>query len=1664
MKKRINMIFVAGLFLLVLMMLMGAASAESGTCGEHVTWTLDSAGTLTISGTGNMTDYGYNNAAPWGKNIRTVIINEGVTSVGDYAFYSCGSLSTVTLPEGIVKIGRDAFFLCSSLGNIVIPHSVETIEYGAFDATNIRSLNIPENVTSIVLNNGDDTPLYEIIVSPDNPNYCSADGVLYTKDMRTLLRYPRAKEGDFTVPDTVVTIAEKAFYACRGLTRLVISDSVKTIKSSCFSSCYNLTEIVIPTELENLTCYFTFSYCSSLSSIILPDCVTEIGNHTFWNCTNLLCVTIPDSVTNIDSSAFENCPSGLILNVTEGSYAETYAQSHNMEYSAQRIYDYTISDGAATITGYSGNKKNVHIPELLGGCPVVAIGGSAFSGDESIRNIVIPETVTEIGDNAFNGCVNLESIKIPRPVQSIGNGAFSGCSNLTIIGKKDSYAQAYAVDKAIPFTPYTVIVKSGTCGTDCEYELDDDGMMRIWGTGETTGTKDTSFYSGQIIKVVIEEGIIGISDGAFANYSESVQEVIIPNSVLSIGTGAFIGCKNLTEIWIPDAVNSIGTSVFYYKYPVTIYASFESNGAKALSKAGCSFRIYGTQYDLQYIFAESEVTGIELVSCDKDLISFAIPDYVTNIRNYAFANCDSLNSITIPGNDGILDERIRFDYCSVLNNLTILEGVTNIGNSMFSNCASLTSITIPNSLTCIGSTVFSGCSSLTSITIPDGLTNIATGAFSNCPAILYASLDSDGARALSEKNYTFRVPGTHCDVKYTTYHTSSGLVEYVELRDYDRDRTSLVIPDFITNIEDNLYSEMENLNEIHCVSCTSYAYRALYSRSALKGKLVLDNPHIMVMVGEIPATCSQAGQTEGERCSLCGRVNYGCETIPKLAHTIVVDAEVPATYTEPGLTEGSHCAICGEIIVAQQRISPIWDIETNGNTVSLIKYNSSESNLTVPQTIDGKTVTEIKDNAFAESNCPSRVYIPKTVTLIGDAAFARNTTIYCYRYSEADFWADDVGYPKVYVDNSTSGDFYIIQMQTGFRLECGNSRQLDASVWPITGNEQLVWSSSNPDAVSVENGIVSAQKPGSTRVTLQVGGVTAGIDIVAYAYPSSFNISLTDTYVVSGEPITLEIVDVLPEGAEIEITWTTSNSRVVEVDQSGTITPRRIGSATIYATSQNEIVRECAVIVCYPVTAISFETNQYSVETQKTVQVIANAQTDNEVYQNRLVVFSSSDETVATVDQNGIVTGYHMGSAVITATAVNDATIQAAATVTVNCPGHYSEIYAPAITPGCETDGCTAGLYCPKCGLIIQEPERITAYGHVFTLVDEAPADVGRAGYQLYECSHCGERNYETLAALPEGYRVIGKTWKVYMAYRPAGTGDPFDQSQWPSGYSDISLVFSDNGRCTYKIVNTRGNLVSGTSDWSLDNKTLRIPSMNTNIGSSSSSETGIVHMSGTIQMMLYTNSKTYVVYLSPDGVRPTTDYSPYIGTWTADHIIRPTTGLRVSSEYWPSINSTIIIINEDNTLSINGNEGNWECSGTDGTFYVDEEPNIIQFNDLGQMVFWLGDGDYLILTRNGTGKLLSRKMVLPSRLMTVEEEAFERTNAQEVIINSNCTTIGSKAFANSKALRFVMIASSVRSIADDAFESCSVTICSDEGSYAWQWALSHGVDVIKTE
>ena len=535
-----------------------AASDDSGSCGHNVTYVFDSStGTLTISGSGDMHSYSFTIDAPWytyRSYVKKVVIEDGVTSIGDWAFCDCYLLVSVTVPDSVTSIGDYAFRGCSSLVSVTVPDSVTSIGSGAFrncnrlgeiviegnvtsigqytfdGCTSLVSVTIPDSVTSIGYGAFDGcSSLTSIVVAEGNTAYCSVDGVLFSKDMKTLLQYPAGRSDDsYIILDSVTSIGRRAFDGCTSLVSVTIPNSVTSIGPSAFSRCISLASVTIPDSVTFIDSY-AFYGCIAFVSIILPDSVTSIGDYAFSVCTSLASVTIPDSVISIGDCAFRDCT---------------------------RLEEIVIGNSVTSIGDYAFCKCKSLISIILPDS-VTSIGQFAFYGCTSLASVTIPDSVISIGSWAFDECTSLVSVVIGNSVTSLDRDAFSGCTGLREITIPIS-VNAVGSNSYPAFRGCTNIEKvTFTPGTGKGYDYGDASSYYNNYYGYTPW-----YYSRAVLKeVAIEDGVTSIGSYAFYECT-GLRELTIPDSVTSIGDWAFSGCSSLASVTIPDSVTSIGSYAF----------------------------------------------------------------------------------------------------------------------------------------------------------------------------------------------------------------------------------------------------------------------------------------------------------------------------------------------------------------------------------------------------------------------------------------------------------------------------------------------------------------------------------------------------------------------------------------------------------------------------------------------------------------------------------------------------------------------------------------------------------------------------------------------------------------------------------------------------------------------------------------------------------------------------------------------------------------------------------------------------------------------------------------------------------------------------------------------------------------------------------------------
>ena len=458
---------------------VGYASGSAGQCQ----WTLSDSGVLTISGDGAMPDYTSSGSLPWGRSIKSVVIQDGVTNIGAYAFYNCPDLKTVTIAPSVASSGYYAFSYCKALNRVNIS---DLAAWCRIDFTNAES-NPVYLAHNLYLNGA----LVTDLVIPDGVTELRLRAFVGCTCLTSV-----------TIPESVTSIGDRAFYGCTGLTEVVIPDSVTIIDQYAFAECTGLTAATIPESVTVIdqtafnrltmslviTCFtgsaaesfaktygyqaivipfrtakqddgtvaitkfaggeadvvipstilgrsvsalgkWAFANNTEVESVTIPDSITEIAKGAFYNCTELTTVTMGDNVTSIGANAFEKC---------------LYLQNIDLGDQLQTIGDEAFYD--------CRRLQTLQLPQT-----VTAIGDEAFTNCKSLTGLNIPRGVQKLGEEestgygVFENCVNLSEVQIPLTVTYMKPNTFAGCGDVTVASGLNTYAQRYAADKQLRF-------------------------------------------------------------------------------------------------------------------------------------------------------------------------------------------------------------------------------------------------------------------------------------------------------------------------------------------------------------------------------------------------------------------------------------------------------------------------------------------------------------------------------------------------------------------------------------------------------------------------------------------------------------------------------------------------------------------------------------------------------------------------------------------------------------------------------------------------------------------------------------------------------------------------------------------------------------------------------------------------------------------------------------------------------------------------------------------------------------------------------------------------------------------------------------------------------------------------------------------------------------
>ena len=725
--------------LLALVLALGLAATVSAAPDASVTWTLTD-GLLTISGAGPMADYA-EGQAPWlDDEVYSLIIEDGITSIGSNAFRGMELLIDVVISRTVTTIDATAFNDCPALDDVIFRGDGHIIPSGTF--SNCPNLS--------VFRFAGDMPALE--VGSLLTGYTGVmDNIITVQYDKSNATWENRSGDQFAPGEPIEYYAYQNHLGGSGtcgddLTWQILLTDVSYMSHYLVISgtgpMYDYTEGEAP-WLD----YIADNHLTVRGLYILPG-VTYIGENAFAGM-GVSSTGIPGSVREIGASAYRK---------------NTNLNNPYLGANIRSVGDYAYAE---TGTNY-----------LVFGNPHAEFGTGIFQGCKSLTKANLPEGMTAVPAAMFSGCNTLRETTIPTTVSSIGTNAFSGCTRLKTVNYFGTTTQWAAIDVAegndalLNATLEGVLTTGGTCGENALWELSEDfATLTISGSGAVTSCPWAN-AARTVETIIVEDGITSLCDSAFYGF-EVVTEISLPETLTEIGSdcfrnnyalpglelpaglaklgsNAFTWCSSLKSMAIPDGITTISDHLLSYcsalesvemSENVTAIGSGAFTNCTSLSRIniptgltelGSNAFLGCKNLTIQFVWPEA-VTRVGDALQGSGITEVVLPDTVTHIGAYAFMGCTNLETINIPDSVTAIGER-AFASTSSLKSIRIPNGITTIPFSCFS-ASGITEISLPDGLTTIEQYAFQHCANLASVRLPESVTGIADQVFSYCSSL-----------------------------------------------------------------------------------------------------------------------------------------------------------------------------------------------------------------------------------------------------------------------------------------------------------------------------------------------------------------------------------------------------------------------------------------------------------------------------------------------------------------------------------------------------------------------------------------------------------------------------------------------------------------------------------------------------------------------------------------------------------------------------------------------------------------------------------------------------------------------------------------------------------------------------------------------------------------
>lgn len=892
--------------------------------------------------------------------LKDVSFGDKLKTLNTYAFRTCSSLVAIELPESLTTLNNSVFEYCSKLTSVKIPDNITKLNNYTFARCySLKSVSIGSGCTSMSpLTFCESNAIDEINISENNENYTSVDGVVYNKDKTTLVLYPKNRKGEFIVPDSVTTIAERAFenckltsvtigknvetvgnnvfYNCQSLSNIKFSNSIKSIGDFAFAMAKSLTNVEFPDSLESLGVYAFTPYAdrwsgnyagSNLKSVKFGKNFKKLGREAFYYCKNLEKVEFTgDKVELIEQYAFEQCSALKEFNLS----ANNATMARNTFYHASALTTVNIS-GVETIeerTFYGCSAlTTVNLPDTK------TVNDSSFSGCRFLTEISLPNVKT-IGNDAFNECTALTSISLPN-VETIGDSSFYRCTAL----------------KDVDFG--NKLTSLGTYAFRCCSSLE---------------------------TLEFPETLTTINNSVF-EYCTKLKSAKIPNSVTKLNNYTFAGCTSLKDISIGSGCTSISTIAFKDDTSLERITVSEDNNYYA---------------SVNGALLNKEKTSIVLYPKSKSG-EFVIPDTVTSIAECAFNKCHNLTKITIGANVESIGN-YAFEECNSLTDVVFKDSTDKnkvIGKYAFNNCPKLARVDFGNAVKSIGDSAFALNKSIETIELPDSVESIGNSAFSSGASVLKNVKFGKGVKTIA--SYAFYQNKNLETVEFTgndlTLIGEQAFRECTALTELNLSGNNAVIETYAFYNDKSLkYVKISGVNRLRDYafnSCTALTTVELGEGLETIEGSVFRYCYSLETVTFPESLVNMYGNTF-DSCSKLDNVK-----IPN--NLTYIDGYVFSNCSSlKNVTIGKKCATISPVAftnsTALENITVSED-NTNFTTVDGVLYNKDKTTLVLyPKSRKGEfvvpdTVEKISDRAFENCHNLTEVTIGKNVKTIGNYAF-----------------------------------------------------------------------------------------------------------------------------------------------------------------------------------------------------------------------------------------------------------------------------------------------------------------------------------------------------------------------------------------------------------------------------------------------------------------------------------------------------------------------------------------------------------------------------------------------------------------------------------------------------------------------------------------------------